>query len=111
MIQKFVRVWLATAMMSLVVGTAAWAQGGTASSIIGTVTDASGAVIPGASVVVKSAATGAEYTATTNEQGGFTIPAVATGTYTVTVTLSRTEPPGPAHVSRYRVVAVGRTTS
>jgi hypothetical protein len=80
--------WLATAMMSLVVSAAAWAQGGTASSIIGTVTDASGAVIPGASVVVKSAATGAEYTATTNEQGGFTIPAVSTGTYTVTVTLS-----------------------
>jgi hypothetical protein len=88
MIQKCVRVWLATAMMSLVVSVAAWAQGGTASSIIGTVTDASGGVIPGASVVVKSVATGVEYTATTNDQGGFTIPAVNTGTYTVTVTLS-----------------------
>ena len=66
MIQKFVRLGLAAAMMSAVVSAAAWAQGGTASSIIGTVTDASGGVIPGASVVVKSVATGAEFTATTN---------------------------------------------
>jgi hypothetical protein len=89
MIQKSLRLWLTAAMMSIVVSAAAFAQGGrTASSIIGTVTDASGAVIPGASVVVKNAATGTEFTATTNEQGGFTIPAVDPGTYTVTVTLS-----------------------
>jgi hypothetical protein len=89
MIQKSLRLWLTAAMMSIVVSAAAFAQGGrTASSIIGTVTDASGAVIPGASVVVKNAATGTEFTATTNEQGGFTIPAIDPGTYTVTVTLS-----------------------
>ena len=88
MIQKWLRVWLTTTMMSVVFGAAAFAQGGTTSSIIGTVSDASGGVIPGASVVVKSATTGAEFTATTNEQGGFTIPAVNPGTYTVTVTLS-----------------------
>ena len=82
------RAWLTAAMMSVVFSAAVFAQGGTTSSIIGTVSDASGGVIPGASVVVKSAATGAEFTATTNEQGGFTIPAVNPGTYTVTVTLS-----------------------
>ena len=66
----------------------ALAQGGsTAASIIGTVTDASGAVIPGATVEVKNNATATTFNATTNDQGGFTIPAVDPGSYTVTVTL------------------------
>ena len=85
---KLVRAALCAAMMIAVAGAPAFAQGGsTASSIIGTVTDASGAVIPGASVVVKNNATGIEFDATTNDQGGFTIPAVDPGTFTVTVTL------------------------
>jgi hypothetical protein len=80
--------WLTAVLMSVAFSGTAWAQGGsTASSIIGTVSDASGAVIPGATVVVKSNSTGTEFNATTNEQGGFTIPAVDPGTYTVTVTL------------------------
>ena len=80
------RALLATALLIAVASTAAFAQTNTA-SIIGTVSDASGAVIPGASVVVKHNGTGVEFTATTNEQGGFTIPAVDPGSYTVTVTL------------------------
>ena len=80
--------WLMVALMSVAISGEAWALGGsTASSIIGTVSDASGAVIPGATVVVKSNSTGTEFNATTNEQGGFTIPAVDPGTYTVTFTL------------------------
>jgi hypothetical protein len=83
-----VRAWLATALMSVLAVTSAFAQGGGASaSIVGTITDASGAVIPGATVVAKNAANGTEFTATSNEQGGFTIPAIDPGTYTVTVTL------------------------
>ena len=79
---------LTAVLMSVAISADAWAQGGsTASSIIGTVSDASGAVIPGATVVVKNNATATEFNATTNEQGGFTIPAVDPGTYTVTVTL------------------------
>src|SRR5688572_22294937 len=80
------RALLAAVLMIAVASTAAFAQGNTA-SIIGTVSDASGAMIPGANVVVKHKGTGLEFTATTNEQGGFTIPAVDPGTYTVTVTL------------------------
>jgi hypothetical protein len=66
----------------------AYAQGGGATtSLSGTVTDTSGAVIPGANVNVKNAATSTEFTASTNEQGVFTVPAIDPGTYTVTVTL------------------------
>ena len=80
--------WLCAVLMIAATSASLAAQGGsTASSIIGTVTDTSGGVIPGAEVVVKNNATGIEFNAVTNEQGGFTIPAVDPGTYTVTVTL------------------------
>ena len=88
MTHRFVRAWMTAAVLLAVVSGSAFAQGGaTASSIIGTVSDPSGAVIPGASVAVKNNATATEYSATTNDQGGFTIPSVPAGTYTVTVTL------------------------
>jgi hypothetical protein len=85
---RLVCAWVCAAMLIAVTSAPAFAQGGsTAASIIGTVTDASGAVIPGATVVVKNDGTATEFNATTNDQGGFTIPAVDPGTYTVTVSL------------------------
>ncbi len=59
----------------------------TTGSISGTVTDVTGAVVPGASVSVKGQA-GQNYTAVTNGDGYFTIPGVAAGTPTYTVTIS-----------------------
>ncbi len=56
-------------------------------SISGTVTDQTGAVVPNASVTVKGE-TGQEYSATTNDDGVFTIPGVAAGTSTYTVTVT-----------------------
>ena len=67
---------------------AAVAQGGATSTLSGTVTDTSGAVIPGANVVVKRADTGLTSEAVTNTEGQFTIPQLASGKYTVTVTLA-----------------------
>ena len=67
--------------------TTAYAQGGATSSINGTVTDASGAVIPGADVVAKNTATSAESRAVSAANGTFTVPALNAGTYTVTVSL------------------------
>src|SRR5208282_925945 len=57
-----------------------------AGSISGTVKDASGAVIVGATVRTKSLATGAERTTTTGSIGQYKIPALPPGNYQVTVT-------------------------
>src|SRR5215207_9029516 len=54
-------------------------------AIAGTVKDAAGAVVPGATVTVKGEA-GQEFTATTNDDGTYRIPAVAAGFYTATIT-------------------------
>ena len=82
------RVLLAAVLSIAAFSASAFAQGGSGATIItGTVADSSGAVLPGASVVAKNNATAEELTATTNEQGQFTIPAVQPGTYTVTITM------------------------
>jgi hypothetical protein len=67
---------------------AAFAQGGSTSTLSGTVTDTTGAVIPGATVVVKRADTGLSSEAVTNAEGQFTVPQLAAGKYTVTVSLA-----------------------
>jgi carboxypeptidase family protein len=68
--------------------TSARAQGTATSSIVGVVVDSADAVVPGATVLVKSDTTGAEYSVVTSAAGDFTVPALNVGTYTVTVTLS-----------------------
>ena len=61
---------LLAAAMCLAAGTSpAFAQGGATSSLSGTVTDASGAVVPGANVVVKRMDTGITSEAITNGEG------------------------------------------
>lgn len=54
-------------------------------SITGTVSDPTGAVVPGAEVTVTDNATHAVSTAKTSSAGTFTIPGLAFGTYTVTI--------------------------
>jgi hypothetical protein len=57
-------------------------------TILGTVTDPSGAVLPGAKVTVKNVGTGTERTADTSADGSYALPELQIGTYTVTVTLA-----------------------
>jgi hypothetical protein len=54
--------------------------------IAGTVTDSNGALVPGATVIVKNERTGEERTATTNETGYFIVSALRPSNYSVTVT-------------------------
>jgi hypothetical protein len=56
-----------------------------AGSIVGTVRDATGALVTGASIKVRSLATGAERTAVTGNAGQYTIPGVAPDKYEVTI--------------------------
>lgn len=60
-----------------------WAQ--TAGTLNGTVTDASGAVIPGAKVSVNDPVSGLARKTTTDDSGTFTIPNLPFGSYRVTV--------------------------
>src|SRR5262249_1069908 len=53
----------------------------------GTVSDASGALIPGVSITATNTATGIVNTVTTNEAGEYQFPNLQTGTYNVTAGL------------------------
>ncbi|HXC31370.1 MAG TPA: carboxypeptidase-like regulatory domain-containing protein [Verrucomicrobiae bacterium] len=61
------------------------AQGETTSAIVGQVSDASGAAIPGATVTIHNTETGLQRVATTDDSGRFNLPQLKPGTYTVRV--------------------------
>ena len=68
----------------VIAGTQALAQSDT-SSISGTVTDSTGAVVPNAKVAAKNDATGQTRNVTTNSVGAYTLTNIPSGSYTVTV--------------------------
>src|SRR6202171_5841600 len=64
---------------------AAFSQGETTSAIIGQVSDASGAAVPGATVTVTNKETEFKRSASTDELGRFNFPQLKPGTYSVRV--------------------------
>jgi hypothetical protein len=67
----------------------AFAQGSsTKATLTGVVQDSTGAVVPGASVVVKNVATGVTNETVSNGTGNFSVPALDAGTYEATVSLA-----------------------
>jgi hypothetical protein len=82
------------------------AQSLTQGNVIGTVTDPSGAVVPGATVTLKSTTTGQTFTRTTNGQGFYEFALVPPGPYTVSISAPSYQPS-----SNNVQVAVGRVTS
>jgi hypothetical protein len=80
-------------------------QSNTAGDISGTITDPTGAVVPGASVLAENAATGLHQTATTSGNGTFRIPLLPPGDYKITVTAS-----GFQTVETKASVVIGGTT-
>ena len=69
-------------LLSLMFGSAVFAQ---TASITGRITDPSGAVIPGATVTVQSAATGVQTTVETNPEGYYHVPSLLPGNYSLSV--------------------------
>lgn len=81
-----VGVLLGALLLALFSGSmAANAQSNTG-TILGTVSDQSGAVIPGAEVVITNLGTGQQRSITTNASGSFTVPNLQVGHYSVAVT-------------------------
>ena len=73
------------ALLSLMLlSTMAFGQGASA-SLAGMITDPTGAVIPGATVVVSNVETGVATRTTANNAGAYNFPSLQTGTYTVAV--------------------------
>jgi hypothetical protein len=80
-------VFLALAL-SLLIGVPAYAQGSIFSTLSGTVVDAEGLPIPGASVKIKNNGTGQEIDLVSGGDGGFTAPNISSGNYSVSVELA-----------------------
>jgi hypothetical protein len=81
------RIFVVAALGLLLASAAARAQLASQTALVGTVTDASGSVIPGAVVVAIDLGTQDTYETATNAQGQYNIQFVRIGTYRITVTL------------------------
>ena len=66
----------------------------TSTEVLGTITDATGAVVPGAEVTLLRIATGEKRQTRTDGSGNYSFPLIEIGDYTVTVTLAgfKTQP-------------------
>jgi hypothetical protein len=82
--QSLIRLLAITSFLALC-SSLAFGQSGTTAPLSGTVFDATGAVLSGASVLVKNSGTGAEFKVNTSNNGTYIIPSLGAGTYTVTV--------------------------
>jgi len=92
-VTKFIRI--ATIFFTLL-ATFGAVDAQTTGSVTGTITDPSGAVVPGARVTLVNQSTRLEQSATTNDAGGFNFTAIQPGSYMVTVVANgfkRTEVP------------------
>ena len=58
----------------------------TTAPISGTISDQNGAVVAGATIIVKHSETGGEFRATSSGNGTYTVPSLAVGTYTIRIT-------------------------
>jgi hypothetical protein len=81
--KQILAITTAVVVVCLLLAPGALAQ--STSTITGTVTDATGAVVPNATVTVRNQATGEERVTQTDSAGIYTVPSLAFGTYRVEV--------------------------
>ncbi|HTJ30683.1 MAG TPA: carboxypeptidase-like regulatory domain-containing protein, partial [Acidobacteriaceae bacterium] len=63
-----------------------YAQAGATGTILGTITDSTGAALPGVDVTVTNTGTNVPYKTVSSSAGDFNAPALQPGSYTVTAT-------------------------
>src|SRR5947208_14549973 len=73
------------ALLFCLVAGSSYGQGG--ASVQGAITDATGAVLPGASVNVKNSGTGSSVELVTDERGRFLVPVLQPGEYEIQASL------------------------
>jgi hypothetical protein len=71
--------------LCMLLGQPMFGQAASSTSLVGTVTDASGAVVSAATVVAVQDATKVSYKGQTTDTGNYSLPYIEVGTYTVTV--------------------------
>ena len=81
-----------------------------AGSIAGTVADKSGAIIPGAKVILKNEATNSVFNGETNSSGTFSFPTVLPGSYTITISAPGLQSYQIEHIVVTQGAAVGIPT-
>jgi outer membrane receptor protein involved in Fe transport len=82
--RNYVNVAIYLAVLALISGTLAYGQADTA-TIVGTVHDSSGAVVPGATITVTATDTGTKTVARTDTSGNFVVTPLRIGNYSVAV--------------------------
>jgi hypothetical protein len=80
---RVLRVTAVLAIFALLPGPSSWAQSA-AASILGQVTDAQGAALPGTKITVRNAATQIGYNTVTDSEGNYRVLALPIGNYSVT---------------------------
>jgi hypothetical protein len=78
-------IWLVFVALILVLAPAAWSQDN--ATITGTVTDASGAVVPNASISLTNVATGQVRQSVSNSVGAYRFASAGAGTYNLSATI------------------------
>src|SRR5262249_3252765 len=84
MANKGIKTCLGTAFVLLSITVQTWSQVSTG-GIVGTVRDSSGAVVPGAEVVLVRTTTNEEFKTTTNSEGDYRFAPLQAGTYDIRV--------------------------
>lgn len=99
--------WMLLLLCVLCIGALTlWAQTAATGSVVGTITDQSGAVVPGARVTITDTATGNTQSTSTNNEGHYIFVNVTPGTYNLKITKS-----GFSTTSTTQVVRVGLTNT
>src|ERR1700675_721813 len=89
---------VAASLVLLLIPVEAFAQGETTSAIVGQVTDATNAAIPGAAVTITNHEIGLRRSAKADDEGWFTFPQLKPGTYSVKVEAEGFDPQQNDHV-------------